>query len=230
MFPEGIDPRVRRWFRIWIATGILILLIVVGLLIGTFQGVEGIPDHLGPAGAEVTGIGNDVQRLPERIEDVNTALAKVADAVGPLHPLVRRTIGNLRTIRGSLASVETRLNRTTGLLTSTHGVLRDTAGTLDTVSGDLRRTRGLATQIAAQLRAVQSPGSQGTALIARQVGAINAQLAPAESTASSIVGGLKMIDGHLEAACQALPVGAVLPGAGGTGQPPETGGDAQQPC
>lgn len=191
----------RRWLYIWIAIGVVVVLVVIGFLIPISSSLRSIDTGLDHTLPPVKGVRSDVDPLAADIDRVNSSLAQIHTQLRPLPGQARQVIGHLDSIDTSLAHGEGALSHTAGTLRHTNGVLRDTAGTLDstsgrlvdtehgltavqtrladvagtlvTLSGTLEKTLGLAGSIEHTLVKAQLPSSQGSEAIWRRVQVLN---------------------------------------------------------
>ncbi len=142
--PPGADAaqRVKQWLYVWIAVGLLVVLVVVGFLFGIANALEQIDGGLQEASSAVGGVRGDVEPLPTYIQRINASLGRVDTALKPLSGQADTIVGNLGTINGTLGSVENSLSGTSGLLVDSGGKLRTISGSLVSTSGSLVSTSG----------------------------------------------------------------------------------------
>ena len=169
---------LQRWLRVWVALITVVLLVVIVYLFFITGSLSSIDKNLKPTERSVAGAGSDVERLPQQVETINTSLESIDPSLKPIN-------GQLDQIIAALAPIDSKL-KTTG------GSLVDTASMLRSVTGQ-------AVDIRAVVAAAQSPGSLGTELIWRQVGAANsgAELGGVLNDARSIITGLNGANQHL---------------------------------
>lgn len=191
----------RRWLYIWIAIGIVIVLVVIGFLIPISSSLRSIDSGLDHTLPPVKGVRSDVDPLTADIDRVNGSLAQISTQLRPLHHQAHLVIGNLDTIdtslthsegalsythrtlghtNGELANTSSALKSTSGNLTdaeaslnTTSQRLADVAGTLATLSGTLHTTLSLSGAIEHTLVRAEVPRSQGTGAIWRRVRVLN---------------------------------------------------------
>lgn len=145
---EGAQS-VKRWLYVWIAVGLIVVLVVIGFLFAIANSVESINAGLAGASPAVANARGDVKPLPAYIEDVNARLGRVDASLKPIPRQARRIIANLTTINGTLVHVNGTLDTTEGRLVTgesrlrdIHGSLVDTSNTLDATEGHLRTVHG----------------------------------------------------------------------------------------
>ncbi len=185
------DEHIRRWTTVWVTIGILVVLVVVGFLLGITGALSSIDTNLGQVvqqiGAEEGGAGADVRPLPGHVEQINTSLTAIDQALKPIPAQADSVIGHL-------ASIDTNL-------TSVDNLLKDTTGTLNQA---LSTAQGIsATLIAAD----DPPDGSGVQAIWRRVAVANGVLTFAEADTTNILSGLRSVNGHLKSACDRLALG-----------------------
>ena len=221
---------IKRWMYVWIAIGIVVVLVVVGFLFAIASTLESVDDGLREARDAVAGAHGDVNPLPGYIEDANATLGTIEGSLTDTSNVLVDTSGKLDTISGSLhdtagvlVDTEGTLGSISGRLVDTEGTLRDTTGTLAGISSRLVDIRALAGRIDSRLVSVESLHSLGTAAIWRRVRFLNGGrflhapnphgLTAIKADADGILAALKAVNVHLDSICRA-PAGAAPPPTG----------------
>ena len=167
---------LQRWLKVWVALITVILLVVIVYLFFITGSLSSIDENLEPTERSVAGAGSDVDRLPDQVESINKSLESIDPSLRPIN-------GQLDQIISALTPIDSRLKTTAGSLVNT-------AGMLGGVSGNAVDIRNV-------VAAAQSPGSLGTELIWKQVGAANSVLLAVDSDARNIVAALNGANKHL---------------------------------
>ena len=174
----GAGDNVARWLKVWVAIGILVVLVVVGFLIGIISALESIDNALFSATNSVVGVGGDVNPLPTQISTANGTLTGIDKALLPIPGQADSIIDSLTSINQNLTTVDSSL--------------KDTSATLITALNN-------ATTIEGVLKSAQDPSPGitgfGTANIYRRVAVANGILTGAKSDADSIKGDLNDVNG-----------------------------------
>jgi hypothetical protein len=144
-------PTFIRWLWIWITVGALVVVVVVGFLIGIVSSLSSIDDNLFEANAAVTGIGGDVEPLPDAIETINGNLRAIDASLEPIPDQADDILGELGSIRGKLGSIDSSLGDTDGSLKNTDASLVDTSGQLGNITSLLVDTSGTLVTIESSL-------------------------------------------------------------------------------
>lgn len=173
--------------------------------------IDGINHNLGPVDAALRPVPGQGRAIDSTLGTINGKLTSVSGSLSNTTGLVNSTAGSLSgtsgtlgTVAGTLQTVSGSLSSTSGILGSTEGRLRSISGSLANTSGVLVRVHGLLGSINSALISAERPGAtNGTAQIPINVRKANAELAPAEANASSILGGLTSVNGHLASVCRA---------------------------
>lgn len=216
-----------RWMWVWIATGVLVVLVVIGFLLGIVSSLRSIDTALAEADRAVTGAGGDVVPLPAHVANVNGTLGDIDTSLKPIPGQADQIIAALSSVTGNLGKVDGSLKDTSGSLVDTSGSLKDTSGSLIGTSGSLVETsgvlvnvsgslvdtsnilvtvRGQAGDITNTLKAAQSPPDKlGTENIWQRVQTANGVLHPAKADTANILSGLVDVNKHLTSICGRLP-------------------------
>ena len=151
--PQHADqyPTFVRWMFLWIAVGVLVVLVVIGFLIGIVSALRSINDGLYRANAAVVGIHGDADPLPFYVQEINGNLTRINRDLKPIPNQANQIIGALSSIHGRLGTVQGSLVTTSGSLVNTSGSLVSTSGTLGTISSSLQGTAGTLTGISSSL-------------------------------------------------------------------------------
>jgi len=179
---------------VWVAIGILVVLVVVGFLIGIISALESIDNALFSATNDVVGVGGDVNPLPNQIATANGTLTGIDKALLPIPGQADSIIDSLTSINSDLTSVDSSL--------------KDTSSTLITALNN-------ATTIESVLKSAQDPAPGitgfGTANIYRRVAVANGILGPAKSDTASISNDLNDKNGAAKHVHDLLgPLGGLL--------------------
>ena len=221
-----------RWTWIFGTILILVVIVVIAFLLGITSALSSIDKALGQTDSTLEEVGGDAKPLPDFIATINDNLTNIDKALKPIPGQAGKILSSLQSVdqsagrinaalgntssslvdtSGSLVGTSGALSTITGSLQSTSGSLIDTTGILVTIRNSLQNTSGTlvsvssrARAINAELRAAQSLNSRGTQAIPVAVKAINAQLAPAESDATAINGGLTVVNRDLTGICTSV--------------------------
>jgi hypothetical protein len=177
---------------VWVAIGLLVVLVVIGFLIGISGALASVDRALGGVLTQVGGANADVRPLPDHVETVNTSLAGIDAALKPIPSQADRIIAELSTIDGHLSDVDS--------------LLQNTSGTLNSV---LSQANSISTTLAA---ADNPPDGSGVQAIWKRVAVANGVLFPARNDTKNILAGLVEVNGHLSSICDR--VGGFPPGSG----------------
>jgi hypothetical protein len=203
-----------RWLRVWVLLLTVVTMVVVVFLVvitGTLASING---NLRAADRSVTGVGQDVIPLPERVDQINGGLAAIDPALKPIPGQADEIIAALSSINSSL--------------TATDASLKDTSSTLVQVLGSVGSITDLL------INADDPPDRLGVQNIHRRVAAANgvgspaipgaaggggcdefctpSNLTTAESDAANILSQLREVNRHLRSACGSVGV-SLLAGA-----------------
>jgi len=188
----GAGDNVARWLKVWVAIGILVVLVVVGFLFGIISALESIDKSLGVATSDVQAVGGHVNPLPGFIHQANGSLTSIDGALKPIPEQADSIISSLTSINQNLTTVD--------------GSLKDTENVLVTALNN-------ATTIESTLKAAQDPSPGitgfGTANIYRRVAVANSILGPAKADTASINSDLSCSNG---ACAQVHNLLGILPG------------------
>jgi ABC-type transporter Mla subunit MlaD len=224
----------KGWLGIWVGTGIVVLGTLIAFLLGIVGDLESIDHSLAEAASAVGGAGGNVKPLPGHIEDVNTRLTQIDEALKPVPASADDIAGSLGAIKGNLEKVDGSLGTTGGSLVTTSGALGGTSGSLSDTSGALVTTAGLLLDTASilttlssslsdtanVLNSVKSTGSEiegvlqhtqhnpeglGTENIWMRADATLAIRAAAIKDSESIVIGIRDANVHLKSICNRIP-------------------------
>jgi hypothetical protein len=112
--PAPLRLSFKGWLGIWVATGFIVLLTLIGFLLGIVGDLESINRSMAEAASSVGGAGGNVKPLPRHIEDVNMTLTQIDEALRPV-PISADDIG------GSLGAIKGNLEKVDGSLVATGG-------------------------------------------------------------------------------------------------------------
>ena len=175
-------PTFVRWMFLWIAVGVLVVLVVVGFLIGIVSALHDINNGLYRANAAVVGIHGDADPLPFYVSEINGNLTKINSDLKPVPNQANQIIGALGSIHGRLGTVQGSLVTTSGSLVNTSSSLVSTSGMLGTISSSLQGTASTLTGISSSL----SDTSNKLVTISGSLTSVAGKLVHVTGTAKSI--------------------------------------------